>query len=650
MAVMAYKFKIESYKFQKPVVNIKGKYLVDHELGQNWPVVYLLHGNKEIYVGETTSANTRMEQHLNPNGDKYEKRRKLETVEIIFDKEFNKSAILDIEQELIRLFDYDIKRAKKKSKYFKELQNDNNGQSKFHNYYHRARYQQEVEFIWDKLRKQKLATNEYHEIVNDVLFKFSPYTNLNEEQKTVSYKIINDMMDVLEKRAQGENVDYTAIVKGAAGTGKTILLLFMFRCIKDALTRNQTDFIEEDEDEISPDEAVELNEYSKLLNRIKLYVRQYGVPKIAYIAQMTSLRNTIKTVLKQFDRSWGTDAIGPKDLVNICTASPGTIDQYDIVFVDETHRLCQRHSISWMGTFDEACRKLYGDSVDCNSKTALDWIVSCSKCRVLVYDDVQTVKESDILPSQFANALKGHPYKKNIYILKQQMRCRVEMDYISYLSDIFNCRPDLQKYDVQEYDFKLYSDANRLIADIARHHKNVGLSKVTAGYGWQWRKKKYDRLHKECNELKISDRAKRVKYYASHLKSEDDGLIIFGDHKYVRNMDFDWLIKGEPTEIGCIHTSQGYDLNYVGVLFGPEIDYQDGQIVVYPDKVKDGCINTNLKGLSEDEKADKVKNISNYILNAYKVMMERGIRGCYVYAYNDSLRDYLSRFIDKADK
>lgn len=647
---MAHAFRIESYKFQKPVVNDRGMCLIEHELGQNWPVVYLLHGNHEIYVGETTSANTRMEQHWNSrneNNKRGENRRKLEKVEIIFDKEFNKSAILDIEQELIRLFDYDIKRAKNRSQYFTELQNENNGQSKFHNYYHRAQYQQEVEVIWNELIRRKLATNDYQDIVNDVLFKFSPYTNLNEEQKDKGFKIINGIMDALEKRAQGVEADYTAIVKGSAGTGKTILLLFMFRCIKEAISKkNQTDFIVENEEEISPEEAIELNEYSKLLNRIKQYVRQYGIPKIAYIAQMTSLRKTIKTVLKQFDSNWGKDAIGPNDLVNICTANPNSVEQYDIVFVDETHRLCQRRSISWMGSFDKSCRKLYGEKVDCDSKTTLDWIFSCSKSRVLVYDDVQTVKESDISSIQFKRAMEGHSY--NTYILTQQMRCRVEMNYVSYISDIFKCRPDLQKCDIKDYDLRLYSDPNQLISDIIKHHKEVGLSKVTAGYGWQWNKKKYDELQRECNNLNISVRSKRVKYYTDHLKSEDDGLIVFGDKKYVRNLDFDWLIKGEPDEIGCIHTSQGYDLNYVGVLFGPEIDYQDGKIIIDSDKVKDSCISTNLSGLSVEETNAKKIKIANYILNAYQVMMERGIKGCYVYAYNDALRAYLSRFIDEA--
>ena len=99
----AMSFEIKTYRFQKPPVE---KYstsrLDEHIMGSNWPVVYLLHGNREIYVGETSNAVGRIDQHLDPNGPYFkEKRHYLDTVEIVFDTTFNKSAILDIENSLI---------------------------------------------------------------------------------------------------------------------------------------------------------------------------------------------------------------------------------------------------------------------------------------------------------------------------------------------------------------------------------------------------------------------------------------------------------------------------------------------------------------------------------------------------------------------
>ena len=82
-------------------------------------------------------------------------------------------------------------------------------------------------------------------------------------------------------------------------------------------------------------------------------------------------------------------------------------------------------------------------------------------------------------------------------------------------------------------------------------------------------------------------------------------------------MDFDWILKGAPREIGCIHTSQGYDLNYVGVLFGPKIDYKPGEgIVVYESKIKVSSVGHSLQGLSGAALAFKKKEIRNYVVNA----------------------------------
>lgn len=96
------------------------------------------------------------------------------------------------------------------------------------------------------------------------------------------------------------------------------------------------------------------------------------------------------------------------------------------------------------------------------------------------------------------------------------------------------------------------------------------------------------------------------------------------------------LSNNSVNEIGCVHTLQGYDLNYCGVIFGKEIDYDGKQIIInrnnfYDSKVKDGSDNKTLK---------------QYIINTYRVIMSRGIRGCYVYVCNEGLRNYLKQFID----
>ncbi len=120
-------------------------YLYNLRKGSNWPVVYIIRNNEMAYVGETTSIHRRMSEHLSTksNWD-------LKEIDVIFDDEFNKSAVLDIEQTLIRLFNSD-------NKY--EILNLNLGQSSNHDYYQREKYNNKIEIIWDKLIHRKIA---YH--------------------------------------------------------------------------------------------------------------------------------------------------------------------------------------------------------------------------------------------------------------------------------------------------------------------------------------------------------------------------------------------------------------------------------------------------------------------------------------------------------
>ena len=643
-------FTIVSYEFSKPVRETlnPNQLLSNHPQGTNWPVVYLLHGDKEIYVGETNNASERMNQHLDPNGDFWEKRKKLNKVDIIFDSWFNKSAILDIENSLIGLFRYEIEQTKdsqKKSKYFTKLQNGNRGQSKLHNYYNRAHYQDEVESIWEELRKQSIATNQYHDIVNDVLFKYSPYTALNEEQQHVSIEILNDIIDSLKAKREGKPSGYTAIINGVAGTGKTIVLINMLVRLVEAMYSNQTNLHIDNDDVYESELALgELSAEAKLINKIKTYVNKYGRLKVAYVAQMTSLRNTMGTILKGIPHLRKMDAMGPNGVVNKSFTNTGDFVPFDILFIDEAHRLWQYNNIgSAMGSYINACKRLYGNNVDPRQYTTLDWLCKCSHAQVIVYDPFQTVKDSDITPKQFDNAIK----ERRSYELRQQMRCRAGMDYIQFVDELFKGQSDRYLHlDQSHYDFRIFKDPNCLIKEIVKRDNEVGLSKCATGYGWQWKKKKYDACFKQYQKwLKQNEetdtRRKQVSFYLDNL-SVDDGLIQFGENKYVRNLDYDWILMGEPQEIGCIHTSQGYDLNYVGVLLGPEIDYNDEKgIFVKTESINDTSISRTLDGLTKEEREKKYLAIKTYIINAYKVMMERGIKGCYIYAHNEGMRNYL---------
>lgn len=107
----------------------------------NWPVVYLIHNEDAIYIGETTSAATRMHQHL-----KNSEKNSLEIVEIIFDGEYNKSVVLDYEQKLIKYCSADIR--------FRKILNKNKGQQAAHDYFNRRYYRNQSKTCGNSYRKK----------------------------------------------------------------------------------------------------------------------------------------------------------------------------------------------------------------------------------------------------------------------------------------------------------------------------------------------------------------------------------------------------------------------------------------------------------------------------------------------------------------
>ena len=559
----------------------------NHKFGQNWPVVYLIHNKKdnkpELYVGETTSAIKRVNQHLvNPE------RRKMTDLKVIFDNKFNKSAILDIEQTLIQMFLADQKYT---------LQNRNGGQSSKHDYYQRAIYQNMVDDIWDSLYKCNFTNSDSSVIRNSNLFKYSPYNTLTPEQEKVSFEILNHIMDCLESGKKG-----TSVLQGRAGTGKSILIIHMIYSLVKAteITYNDND--------LSPEEYIVLGYRVALHSRIADYVALHGHLNIGFVVPMTSIRLTFKKVFGASKDAGlqGKMVIGPQEALK---------QDYDILFVDEAHRLARRKSLTSYGSFDDACRGL---GIDPHTSTQLDMIQASCKYSVLVYDENQTVKSSDLTPDQFTGALSGRSVMKSE--LTTQMRCSGGAEYIDSLDNLFSCKED-NITDFKDFDFQIFNNPNELISNIRSLDLTFGLCRTVAGYSWEW-------ISKGCSNV------------TEAVKCGKEDIELCGK-KYVWNMsNQEWILRQDAVnEIGCIHTTQGYDLNYVGVILGREIDFDPltNSITINRDLFYDAKVKANVDD----------SMLKTYIINSYKVMMSRGIKGCYIYAYNQNLQKYLRKYFQR---
>ena len=297
--------KITTLKFNDKVYEKLKK--LEH--GTKWPVVYILYNKKEAYIGETKDACLRTHQHLAS-----EERKKLKNISIITDNTFNKSCTLDLESFLIKHMAADKKF---------QLQNGNNGLQD-HNYYQKEIYTKEFEKIWLQLKGKGLVKNDLKRIVNTDLFKFSPYKSLSVDQ----YMVVNDILSILAEDVNHGNQS-TFLVHGGSGTGKTVLGIYIVKLLS----------------HIKEQDKIEENQIDKNLSDILKMNNALGDFKIGLVVPMRNLRATLKRVFKDIKGLNSKMVLSPHDV--------GKNDIiYDLLIIDEAHRLRRRKNLTQYKTFD----------------------------------------------------------------------------------------------------------------------------------------------------------------------------------------------------------------------------------------------------------------------------------------------------------
>lgn len=555
-------FEIKKYNFSQELLTEIDD---NHYVNGLWPLVYILSDGciKEAYVGETTDALARMSNHLKNNA-----KNKLTAVHLITSDKFNKSATLDIESNLIKYLAGD-------GQY--KLLNGNLGLAN-HTYYQKNEVYWDIfKTIWNELKTEGISKNSLDQINNSDLFKYSPYKSLSIEQKENLIDIIKSLLNKNTK---------SVIVEGGAGTGKTILAVFLFKLLHSAIEDlNLKEFGDEEKD------------FLKLVNELRA---KYQNPKIALVIPMSSFRETLKKVFKNIKGLSANMVIGPAEVVN---------NKFDILVVDESHRLRKRVNLgTYFGVFDSVNKKL---NLDKHKGNELDWVVMQSAKCLLFYDENQSIKPSDVSKDHF-DAIK---LDKNteVKVLKSQFRVKGGMDYVVYVDKLLGCkfRKNDNLFDSKDYEFVLFDSLKEMKERIENKENKYGLARLVAGYSWKWVSRNSDIHDIEIDNVKLK------------WNSVTDDFI---------------NSENAINEVGCIHTTQGYDLNYTGIIFGKEISYDNilGKIFIKKENYYD---RNGLNGITDPE------ILHNYIINIYKTLMLRGIKGTYLYVCDPDLREYFKHHI-----
>ena len=282
-------------------------------------------------------------------------------------------------------------------------------------------------------------------------------------------------------------------------------------------------------------------------------------------------------------------------------------NEVDVLVVDEAHRLNAKS-----GMFQNL------------GENQIKEIINASNFSIFFIDEDQKVTLKDIGSvdeiKKYANELGAGI---RIVELESQFRCNGSDGYLAWLDNVLDIR-NTANYDLDDfqYDFRVIDSPNDLRRLIEEKNSINNKSRLVAGYCWNW-------ISEGKNNSEVHD------------------IVI---PKY--NFEMSWNLGNSQTwaidpmsvnEIGCIHTCQGLEFDYVGVIIGDDIGYEDGQIVT--DYKKRASTDQSLKGINKlaNEYGQDVANkvADKIIKNTYRTLMTRGMKGCYVYCVDKGLQEYL---------
>lgn len=577
--------KIKRFRFAQE--ELSEYELVDTKLS-NWPVVYIINNAQAVYVGETRNAQARMEQHL-----KSDVKKNLDVVRIVLDDTFNKSVCLDLESYLIQLFSGDGK--------YKVL-NANAGITNA-DYFDRETYKRTFDGLVDHLRlHENLFDQTIPEIENSDLFKLSPYKALNQDQKGVVVDIVEGLLEDLEKQEPS-----TVVVEGNPGTGKTVVAIYLLKLLEDIRAFDYEHPV------LAEDSAQEDSSFSQFFTPGHGEILEDT--RIGFVVPMQSLRKSVEQVFRKIPGLERIEVLSPFDVGEV---PPGKNDEppFDLLVVDETHRLNQLANQP-SGVQNKRFNAINAELMNDQYASQLDWIVKQSRHRVLMLDSGQSVRPAD-LPEETIEELLAS-LERPSYRLRTQMRVAADADYVGYIRKVLANDQFVEPENFGEYDLRFYDNFGEMRDEILRLNNDLGveLCRVIAGYAWKWKSKK----NKQAIDIEL------------------DGVQVQWNRTAT-----DWInSNGSELEVGSIHTVQGYDLNYAGVVIGKDLRFDPGRKQIYfdRDEYKDSAglwNNDRLKIKYSDD------DVLRYIQNIYGVLLTRGILGTFVYVCDPALREYLRPF------
>lgn len=341
--------------------------------------------------------------------------------------------------------------------------------------------------------------------------------------------------------------------------------------------------------------VVAINLLVELTNRdqVTQYVTKNSAPRKVYEAKLTG-KLTKSRISNLFTSSDSFYSLGP--------------NTFDSLIIDEAHRLTAKSGMYSKG------------------ENQIKELIDAATFTIFFLDEEQRVTLKDIGEKseirRWAENLGANVQEMK---LESQFRCNGSDGYLAWLDNTLQIRGTANEtLEDIEYDFRVFDDPQELHSLIIEKNKAANKARMLAGYCWNWSNRDPSR-----KDIVIGD-------YEARWNLLEHGQA--------------WLIHPESVnEVGCIHTCQGLELDYVGVIVGPDLIVRNGEIIT--DATKRAGTDKSVHGYKKmyKENPEQAKVIADMIIkNTYRTLMSRGTKGCYIFCTDPETQAYFKQRLHDA--
>ena len=308
---------------------------------------------------------------------------------------------------------------------------------------------------------------------------------------------------------------------------------------------------------------------------------------------------------------------------NVTSYIPASADEnsVDVLLIDEAHRIQKSPNHQYMQPHQRT------------NLPQVDTIIRSAKVTVFFIDDRQAIRGVEI---GSAEMIREAAERWNASVdeceLKSQFRCNGSDNYLDWIEQVLYNKEVTSSFSTEDFDLQLFDDPQEMYNRLVEQNEKPGqTARIMAGFCWPW-SNDVDQNGDLIKDVRIGD-------FAMPWETKDT---VYNKLRIKYPRWYEWAYKQKGIEqVGCIYTAQGFEFDYAGVIIGADLKYNQllGEVVTDKTACKDPVLRRNV--------GEATMSYDDYVRNIYRVLLSRGMKGCYLYVVDVPLRNHIRKLLDE---